>query len=295
MKLIFFLVIALFLDALCCDVDPGYTVETVGYSEMGAPIQAIYNASTVGLPPVLVILDIHGDEAAGYRMGLRLLSSPLSGLNTHVVWVPTMNPDGLTYGLHTNINGIDLNRAFGDRCNRTDTDATAEAEAMKRLIAALRPLVIVSYHMGAAVVVWGADQDCNSTALAVKAPMSPFEESLDTYWAARYAHHWGKGDESRTIQGSAMYQIAGSLIEYAVPTYAQVGLVVEMDRHKAPNDVLEEIVESQHRAALLSFLDEIGRDAVTTLPPCLANEPLFARAAPGAAWFLTHGSTCPQP
>lgn len=292
MKLFFFLL--LILLGYQSAVDPGYTVDIIGYSELGAPIHTVYNASTSHLPTVLILLNIHGDEAAGYHMGVRMLEHPMGDLGINALWVPTMNPDGLAYNTRENMEGIDLNRAFGDRCNRTESLSAVEADVMEKFIQELRPLAIVSYHMGAAVVVWGPDQDCNSTADATKAPMSSFEESLDTYWASRYAHHWGKGDESRTIQGSAMYQLSGSLLEYAVPKYTQLGLVVEMDRHKHPNDVLEEIVESQHRIALLAFLADIGKEAVSVLPECLKAESLFVDGNPDAKWFLTHGmsSSC---
>lgn len=272
------------------DFNPDYVADIFGYSVLGAPMYAVYNASTAHLPPVLVLFNIHGNENSGYYMGLKMLQFPMPDLNVHAVWVPTLNPDGVEYELRENIDGVDLNRAFGDRCQRTENETTVETEAMKVLIAKLQPIVIISYHMGAAVVVWGPDQDCNNTEVAIQAPMSPFEESLDTYWAKAYAHFWGKGDESRTIQGSAMYQVAGSLIEYAVPEFTQVALVVEMDIHKKPNDVREEIVETQHHTALMKVLDKIGKEAVTVLPECLKNETVFTDK--NAQWFLIHDYQC---
>lgn len=286
--IIFSLLLLSFFSLTVTDIHKDYAVDVIGHSEMGVPILAVYNISTTYLPSVLIVLNIHGDEQAGYAMGLRMLTQPMI-LPVHAIWIPTMNPDGVEYETRGNVDGLDLNRAFGDRCNRTQNTETAETRAIKKFIQKTEPMVLLSYHMGAAVVVWGPDQDCNSTSTQIKAPMSSFEETLDLHWATHYAHHWGKGDESRTIQGSAMYQLAGSMLEYAVPTYTEVGMIIEMDAHKHPNDILEEIIETQHREALLAVLADIGAEAVAEVPECLKNETLLAKAR---SWYLLPPDHC---
>jgi succinylglutamate desuccinylase len=244
------------------NVHASYARAVIGHSVMGLEIAEyrVDDSHLRGAPKVLIVGNIHGNEVSGFDLVARVLREPphtiLLGID--VRWVPSMNPDGMYYDMRENVDRVDLNRAFPDICNRTNGSATIESRAMMDYIATERPLAIVSYHGGAAEVVWGPDQNCTSDALSVATAVSDFQLKLMQSAATAYARTL----RVPIIEGSVMYQISGSMLEYAVPRFSQLGLVVEMDEAKEPTDKRENLVVSRHTTALFDLLRDIKTHAV---------------------------------
>lgn len=64
---------------------------------------------------VLIIGVFHGDEPQGKYLIEKYLSLPahqVEAINSNLLFIPCLNPDGLQFGTRTNANGVDLNRNF---------------------------------------------------------------------------------------------------------------------------------------------------------------------------------------
>ncbi len=235
-------------------VHPAYSKTVIGHSVMDAEI-AVYRAETMrGAPKVLLVGNIHGNEISGFDLLVSLLQTePRANARLDILYLPTMNPDGMYYDIRENADRVDLNRAFPDECNRTNSTLTVESRAVMRFIEDERPLVVIVFHGGTSVVVWGPEQNCTSDALSVATSVTPFQQNLMTAMAGIYARTLHVG----TVEGSIMYQVAGSLPGYAVPRFSQLALTIEMDAQKEPSEKREAMIVSKHTFALFDLLNEI--------------------------------------
>ena len=235
------------------NVHPSYEQSHLGVSVMGLDIDCYSDPHAAGKPKVLIVGNIHGDEVTGFDLTAYMLQqTPFAELD--VLYVPSMNPDGMYYDMRENAERIDLNRAFPDACNRTNSTLTTESEIMMRFVQQEHPLVVIVYHGGAAMVVWGPEQNCTSDTLSVSTSVSGFQKTLMNGMADAYAKSLGVV----TIEGSVMYQVAGSLPGYAVPTYSQLALTIEVDAVKEPSEKREEWLVRKHVTALNDLLNEIA-------------------------------------
>ncbi|MEO5974228.1 MAG: M14 family zinc carboxypeptidase [Ilumatobacteraceae bacterium] len=127
----------------------------IGTSVQGRPIEAI-RRGTPGGTVVLVIGVIHGDEVAGLTIVDHLKTLPVpEGID---LWlVPSMNPDGVANGTHTNANMVDLNRNFpyqwrrifqlGNEQYSGPTRASEpETKAMIAFMREIKPELGIWYH-----------------------------------------------------------------------------------------------------------------------------------------------------
>ncbi|HEU5253293.1 MAG TPA: M14 family zinc carboxypeptidase [Solirubrobacterales bacterium] len=88
--------------------------QTIGRSVQGRPIVLFSAGPSSPALKVLVVGAIHGDEAAGMRIALRLIAGAAPP-GTELQVVPTINPDGIAAGTRGNAHGVDLNRNFPHR------------------------------------------------------------------------------------------------------------------------------------------------------------------------------------
>lgn len=146
---------ALALLACLCGSGSAAAAErsTIGHSVQGRPI-AVFESGPSNAPlKVLVVGDIHGDEAAGMRIARRLIAAaPLRRVELLVV--PTINPDGLAAGTRGNAHGVDLNRNFpyrwrplgGGEYSGPAPLSEPESRAAHRLILREQPDVTIWFH-----------------------------------------------------------------------------------------------------------------------------------------------------
>ena len=128
--------------------------EVIGRSIRGTPIERI----TIGDGPAAMLLmaSIHGNEAAGTPMLLRLVrelqSAPELIDGRCISVIPMVNPDGVRAKTRFNSNGVDLNRNFpaDNRQNskRYGLEALSEPEALAiwSAIESIPPAHIVTLH-----------------------------------------------------------------------------------------------------------------------------------------------------
>lgn len=127
--------------------------EEVGVSVKGRPIEAIRVGT--GVPRVLVIGGIHGDEREAHpsisRLVERLGAGQAAGAATWRV-VRDLNPDGSALARRPNSNQVDLNRNFPSR-NYVRRErhgprplSEPETNALYNLVMSERPSLIVVFH-----------------------------------------------------------------------------------------------------------------------------------------------------
>ena len=134
----------------------------LGRSVQGRPISALRLGDPHGALKAAVVGCIHGDEPAGIRVAEALHRSALpTGLD---LWLlPNVNPDGRATNTRVNAHGVDLNRNFpwkwqrtGKRGNDKYSGPTAlsepESRAVYALFEGLEPRLVVWYHQPYGVV-----------------------------------------------------------------------------------------------------------------------------------------------
>lgn len=92
----------------------------LGWSMQGRPIVAWHRwrPDADGARPLLVVGSMHGDERAGHRV-VRVLRDRRLPPGSDLWLVRTLNPDGAAAGTRTNARGVDLNRNFPVRWQKS--------------------------------------------------------------------------------------------------------------------------------------------------------------------------------
>lgn len=134
-------------------IEPAFTF-TAGYSVEKRKIDCTVLGR--GDDVTFIIANIHGNEAAGTPIAMRLielLKERDDILAKHkIVVLPTANPDGYHHNQRYNANGIDLNRNFV-AFNRINNERNGphglsepESRVIEKLILRYKPNRIVSFH-----------------------------------------------------------------------------------------------------------------------------------------------------
>ena len=130
-----------------------------GSSVEGRPIRLSEQGN--GDHTVLIFGSLHGDEEVGGLLVARLaefVSSGMQrGINGKIVFVPVVNPDGVSAGRRWNANGVDINRNFPtENWQKEDSDgrprhgnapaSEPETRLMMALIDRYKPGLIIALH-----------------------------------------------------------------------------------------------------------------------------------------------------
>lgn len=160
-----------------------HSIETIGYSSRGRPINAYFFGS--GSRFVLYTGAIHGNEAGTRYLMDRWIQDLEANARSipgdkSIVVVPQINPDGVASGSRVNARNVDLNRNFATSDWQKDiTDVNnrpfpggggpspmsePETRAIASLAQRLRPIMVASYHSIGGVV--AGNQAGNSVSTA---------------------------------------------------------------------------------------------------------------------------------
>lgn len=160
-----------------------HTIETIGYSIRGRPINAYFFGS--GPRTVLYTGAIHGNEVGTKYLMDRWIQELEANARSipadkTVVVVPQINPDGVASGSRVNARNVDLNRNFATADWQKDvTDVNnrpfpggggqssmsePETRAIAGLAGRLRPVIVVSYHSIGGVVAGNGSGNSGSVA-----------------------------------------------------------------------------------------------------------------------------------
>jgi hypothetical protein len=126
-----------------------WSVETIGWSVEGRPIEVHANVGPQPRTSVMVVTAVHGDERATLPVGRAIVTTPPPD-GVAVFVVPAMNPDGWERGTRLNANGVDLNRNFPFGWSARDGGpapaSEPETRALIDTIERLRPGLVVWIH-----------------------------------------------------------------------------------------------------------------------------------------------------
>jgi hypothetical protein len=207
---------------------------------------------------IMIVGGIHGNEPLGRELIAQLLQdatwrSALPPIN--ILWVPDMNPDGFFHVRRENAQGVDLNRAFPDHCDGTFPDKNIpEVNGMMKMLIDVHPDLLLMFHGGARVVVWGADESCTNVNTAMPTPLDPKSQAFAIVCATAYAAH----DVNKTIEGSAWYPIRGSMQDWAYYNKFTIsGMVVEMGPKQPTVEEGKSLLVS-HKASLLAWITSMA-------------------------------------
>jgi protein MpaA len=137
-----------------------------GRSVQGRAIVATRVGDPAAPVRVLVVGDVHGNEAAGEAIVARLGRARPAGVVLYLV--RTGNPDGRVANTRRNARGVDLNRNFPWRWSAgargtfypgPKAGSEPETDALMRLVRRVRPQLAIYYHqhLGITVRARGAD------------------------------------------------------------------------------------------------------------------------------------------
>ena len=211
-----------------------YTLETIGYSAQGRPINAYFFGD--GASTVMFVGAIHGNEASSSYI-LQDLVGHLEAnakrlpAGRQVVVVTTINPDGFSRASRANANGVNLNRNFATSDWKSDINDTngshvagggktsmsePETKAIAALSSRLRPRLVLSYHAVGSVAI--ANQAGDSASLA------------NTY-ARTVGYSNGTGNSSEIFT----YEITGTYDDWLRERLGVPSIVVELGSYSYRN------------------------------------------------------------
>ncbi|MEZ5295078.1 MAG: M14 family zinc carboxypeptidase [Ilumatobacteraceae bacterium] len=126
-----------------------WSLEHIGTSVEGRPIEMHTNVDPAMRASVLAISTVHGDERGVGPIGEELTTVTVPpGVSAYVV--PIANPDGWARGTRNNARDVDLNRNFpwwwSHRDGGPGRASEPETQALMALVARLRPVVTVWIH-----------------------------------------------------------------------------------------------------------------------------------------------------
>ncbi len=173
-------------------------VSVIGYSVQGRPIYAHSFGS--GASKVVYVGGMHGNEQGGKY----LLDSWVNELESHseripahrtIIVIPNSNPDGVASGRRTNANNVDLNRnfpandwtagvympgpVFEPQGGGSEPLSEPESKALASYIKNTSPLLVLTYHASAAVVIGNGSGSSGSLA-ATYAAKSRYSVAADS-------------------------------------------------------------------------------------------------------------------
>jgi hypothetical protein len=272
-------------------------VQTIGTTVQGRALLVAKISDNVGVeedePEVLYVSTMHGDEATGYVLMLRLIDSLLVsyGSDTRItdmvdnmeIWInPNHNPDGTYHGgdntvsgaWRYNANSVDLNRNFPDPQDGQHPDGYAwqvETVAMMNFAIAHNFVISANFHGGAEVVnypwdTWSTRHADDSWWIDIS---RAYADTVHVYGPSGYMTDLNNG----ITDGWDWYEVDGGRQDYM--TYFRGGreVTIEISSTKLPSGSSLPSYWQYNKRSLLQWLENAGygirgivTDAVTDLP-----------------------------
>lgn len=270
---------------ICRIVDAGTTVQ-------GRKILFAIISDNVNLnedePEFMFSSTMHGDEATGYVLMLRLIDSLLNGYGTNAritnlvnnmeIWInPNANPDGtyrngnntLSGARRYNYNGIDINRNFPDPADGLHPDGSAwqpETIAMMNLATQKNFVLSCNFHGGVEVVnypwdTWSRLHPDNNWYFDIS---RKYADTVHAHAPSTYMSDFVNG----ITNGYAWYRITGGRQDYF--TYFKRGreVTIEISNTKLISASLLPAHWEYNKRSFLNYMEETleGLRGVITNP-----------------------------
>ena len=161
---------------------------SAGQSVQGRQLWVMQISDNVNLeedePEFFWVSSMHGDEVVGMEMCMYMINYLIDNYfelpevqflvnETHIYFMPSMNPDGTAAHSRFNANGFDLNRNFPDRIDdpyNITTGRPEEVQAMMNFNLNHSPVLSANYHGGTLVVNYPYDSNPNFQSVNTPCP-----------------------------------------------------------------------------------------------------------------------------
>jgi hypothetical protein len=229
------------------------------------------NRSDEGLPKLLYVANMHGDEVVGRELMLYLsrhltanysLDSRIKNLVDHarIFIVPSLNPDGFEKEQRYNADDVDLNRDFPDFTSDnhdTPEGRAIETEAMMSLHQKHHFILAANFHGGEVCFNMPWDTKYND-----RADQRFGDDLLMRRLARQYAdanktmraNHGGSFDRGVTY-GYEWYEVDGGLQDWSIHYRESTHGTVELSYAKWPPANQLPKFWDENREALVSYLE----------------------------------------
>jgi len=230
-------------------------------------------------PRVLIVGGIHGNEQLSVYVTLKLMQLAAENdsfaNDVELTFIPVMNEGGLDANTRLTQNGVDLNRNFPFKWQKTSTSGSeplCEQESAALADEAINVYsLVITFHTGAFCIstLW----DYAGTIASEGVPSSySYEDFVSKYCpayalidssASRYAQlvESSGGADFTAIEGFDWYSVYGSICDWYYFNYGSLGYTIELDNRQGDlsisRDELEE-VWSFHKDAILSLIASCG-------------------------------------
>jgi hypothetical protein len=249
------------------------TIESIGESVAGRQLwMAKMTDKSISTPKIklLYIGNMHGDEAVGREMLIRLIEdfatnfdrdAQITRLLTHaeIFIVPSMNPDGFESARRHNANYRDLNRNFPDfTSDPSDTENGREPEtiAIMRLHQQHHFVLAMNFHGGTVCMNLPWDTQPNHPAQERFGDVELLQELSETYASTNdqmYRNHGGSFEHGVTY-GYEWYEVDGGLQDWANHYRRSIHATAELSHSKFPSASSLDGFWQANRAGMLDYL-----------------------------------------
>ncbi|XP_065807366.1 carboxypeptidase M [Labrus bergylta] len=248
---------------------------------------------TIGIPEFKYVGNMHGNEALGRVLLLKLIDDLLHGYRDNATWavqllnstrihiLPTMNPDGFdasdtdcvfTTGRY-NSNGVDLNRNFPDPFaglrKKPELDEEKREAEVRAVIGWLRMesfVLSANLHGGALVASYPYDNSNGGSELMGGASVSP-DDDVFVHLAKVYSYnhasmHQGDRCSGRPFlegitNGYQWYPLIGGMQDYNYVWAQCLELTLEISCCKFPPVKQLPAMWTENRKSLLAFIQQV--------------------------------------
>ena len=231
--------------------------------------------STLTQPSVKVVGNIHGNEAVGREMALRLCEyiCDNQGLileRTRIAILPSMNPDGFESGHRTNAHWVDLNRNFPDQF-RGMSSPKIEPEVQAVMNWSLREKFTLSltFHGGSLVANYPYDgRAVSSKSIYSECPDDELFRSLALAYSSKHERMYESKDfEQGITNGAAWYVLYGGMQDWNYLEANTYDVTVEISNRKWPPETELEDYWQENREAILNYISRVHIGVRGRLPP----------------------------
>ncbi|UCG62364.1 MAG: zinc carboxypeptidase [Candidatus Zixiibacteriota bacterium] len=275
-------------------------VYSAGYSVQGREILFARISDNVGVdeeePEVMYTSTMHGDEAVGYIMMLRLIDSLLTSYGTDPeattmvnnldIWInPLANPDG-TYitgnssvagAIRYNANGVDLNRNFPDPQDGDHPDGNEwqpETVVMMNFAADRNIVLSANFHGGAEVVnyPWDTWPRAHPDDTWYEYISRCYADTVHEYCAPGYMDDLDNG----VTNGFDWYEVAGGRQDYMNYWHGGRETTIEVSRTKLVDASTLPIYWEYNRVSLFDYFEKAYYGFRGVVTDQISGEPVAA-------------------
>lgn len=216
-------------------------------------------------PSVKVVGNIHGNEAVGREVAIRLCQYLCSNIdhwlldNTRIAILPSMNPDGFERAHRTNGHFVDLNRNFPDQFKGQPTVIEPEVEAVMNWSLQQKFTLSLTFHGGSLVANYPYDGSLKTNNGEYSA--SPDDELFQDLALAYSTQHTRMYEsdhfDNGITNGAAWYVLYGGMQDWNYLYANTFDVTVEISNRKWPPETELESYWQENRDAILNYISRV--------------------------------------